>query len=113
MKKWVLDVVSTVKTARHESILSNNMCHRGVTNVIQSLVSSSKSKEKGKSKAEDANVNGSKHHAMLRIVVLNKVNPTFDLISYLDKPLDDPYIGTKVVDAFMRKYLKREAQLVQ
>ena len=54
------------------------------------------------------------HRTLLNIVVLNQTDPEVDWISFSDIIFPTyPYIGTKMIDAVMRKYIKKGAQPVQ
>jgi hypothetical protein len=53
------------------------------------------------------------HQTILSIVILNWSDLEVDWISFSDISPKDPYIGTKMIDAVMRKYRKKGAQPVQ
>jgi hypothetical protein len=87
------------------------MCPGGVSTLSSS--SSSKSNDKGKAKAEDTRSDDYDHQTKLSTILLNWTDPKSDWILFFDIPLDDPCICRKMIDAIMRKYRKKGAQLVQ
>jgi hypothetical protein len=105
----VLVVVSTFKAEVAESSLPNYMCPREIS--ILNSPFDSKSKDKGKMKAEDTS--SYDHQIKLSTIVLNWTDLESDWIIFSDIPLDDPCIGTKMIDVVMRKYKKKGAQPVQ
>jgi hypothetical protein len=85
------------------------MCHGGVSILTSS--SERKSKDKGRTKSGDTSSDD--HQTKLSTIVLNWTVHESDWILFSDIPLDDPFIGTKMIDATIRKYRKKEAQPVQ
>ena len=100
-----MDVVSIVKVEGAQYALPNYMCFGGVYNVRSPF--GSKSKDKGKTKAEDTTSNDSEHQTKLRTFFLNWVDFEYNWISLSDIPLDDPCVGKKMIDTVMRKYKKK------
>ncbi len=105
---WVLAVVSTVKAPGAESALPSYMFTCGVT--TSDLGSSSSNKSKTKGNNEETTKMDPDHQTLLSTVVLNWTDPEVDWISFSDISPTDPYIGTKMIDAVMRKYRKKGAQ---
>ena len=108
---WILAVVSTFKPEGAESSLHSYMCPRGVSTF--SSPSGNKSKDKGKMKAKDTSSNDSDHQTKLSTIFLYWTEPKSGRILFSDIPLDDPCIGTKMIDGVMRKHRKKGIRLVQ
>ncbi len=108
---WVLAVVSIVKAAGAESALPSYMFTSGLT--TSDLCPSSSSKSNAKGKTEEISKMEPEHQTILSTVVLNQTDPEVNWISFSDISPTDPYIGTKMIDAMMRKYIKKGAQPVQ
>ena len=72
----MLVVVSTVKAEGVESSIPSYMCHGEVS--IVSYLFGSKSKDKGKMKAEDTISDDSDHQTNLSTIVLNWTDPESD-----------------------------------
>ena len=102
----MLFVVSTVIAEGAESSLLNYMCSGGVS--ILNSPSDNKSKDKGISKAEDKSLDDLQNK--LSIIVLNWTDLESDWILFSGIPLDDPCIGTKMIDVVMRKHKKKGAK---
>ena len=110
---WVLVVMSTVKADGAESALPSYLYPRGVdvSNSCSSL--SSKLKGKGKEKNEDGDEGDLDHHTLVSTVILNWTYPESDWILFSDMYPTDPYIGTKIIDSVMKRYIKNGSQPVQ
>jgi len=94
-------IVSIVKAQGAEFSLLSYMRLGGVS--ILSSPSDSKSKDKGKMKVEVASSDDFDHQTKLSTIVLNWTDHESDWMLFSDIPLDDPCIGTKMIDAVMRK----------
>ena len=103
---WKMVVVSIVKAEGAEFSLPSYMCPREIS--ILNSSSKNKSKYKGEKKAEDTS--SYDHQTKLRTIVLNWTDREFNWILFSDIHLGDPCIGTKMINAVMRKYRKKGAQ---
>jgi hypothetical protein len=110
---WVMVVVSTVKATGAESALSSYMYPSGINISTSSSSFSNKLKGKGKKKSEDDNENDPNHQTLLSTIIINWTDHESDCILFSGIPPNDPYIGTKMIDAIMKKYRKKGAQPVQ
>ena len=69
---------------------------------------SNKLKGKGEEKSEDDDESDLDHHTLLSTIILNLFDPESDWILFSYISPNDPYIGTKMIDAVMKKCRKRE-----